>query len=127
MSAEPPPKANPKDAFQSVWYRVALFVMAVYPTGAWSVLGPSNPLYALALVWGTSSLQPTLAGPLMRALPRQSFRVPDGERALHRLLGVGLFWRLLDVIGWNRLITQMRAFSGTKAGRPCVVHRASLE
>jgi hypothetical protein len=52
----------------------------------------------------------------MRRLPRQWFRVPDGERVLHRVLGVGLFWWLLDVIGWNRLITRMRAFSGTKAG-----------
>ena len=52
----------------------------------------------------------------MRPLPRQWFRVPDGERVLHRVLGVGIFWRLLDVIGWNRLITRMRAFSGTKAG-----------
>jgi hypothetical protein len=42
--------------------------------------------------------------------------VPDGERVLHRVLGVGLFWWLLDVIGRNRLITRMRAFSGTKAG-----------
>jgi len=73
-------------------------------------------LYALTLVWGTASLQPTLAGPLIRPLPRQWFRVPDGERVLHRVLGVGLFWWLLDVIGWNRLIIRMRAFSGTKAG-----------
>ena len=73
-------------------------------------------LYALTLVWGTASLQPTLAGPLIRPLPRQWFRVPDGERVLHRVLGVGLFWWLLDVIGWNRLIIGMRAFSGTKAG-----------
>ena len=104
------------DAFQSVWYRLAVLFIAVYLTVLWFVLGPSNPLFALTLVVGTSSLQPILAAPLMRRLPRQSFRVPDGERVLHRVLGVGLFWRLLDVIGWNRQITQMRAFSGTKAG-----------
>jgi len=52
----------------------------------------------------------------MRPLPRQWFRVPDRERVLHRVLGVGHFWWLLDVIGWNREITRMRAFSGTKAG-----------
>lgn len=108
--------ANPLDAFQRVWYRLALLLMAVFLTVSWSVLGPSNPFYALMLAWGTSSLQPTLAGPLTRRLPRHSFRVPDGERVLHRVLGVELFWRFLDVIGWNRLITQMRAFPGTKAG-----------
>lgn len=116
MSAELSPRANPKDAFQSVWYRLALLVIAVYLTLLWGALGPSNPLYAFMLVVGTSSLQPTLAGPLMRRLPRQWFRVPDRERVLHRVLGVGYFWRLLDVIGWNRLITRMRAFSGTRAG-----------
>lgn len=103
------------DVFQSVWYRLALLFIAVYLTVFWFVLGPGNPLYALTLVWGTSSLQPTLAGPLMGAVPRQWFRVPDGERVLHRVLGVGLFWRLLDFIGWNRVITRMRAFSGRKA------------
>jgi len=104
------------DAFRSVWYRLAVLFLAAYLTVLWFVLGPSNPLYALTLAWGTSSLQPILAGPLTRPLPRQWFRVPDGERVLHRVLGVGLFWRLLDVIGWNRLVTRMRAFSGTKAG-----------
>jgi glycosyl-4,4'-diaponeurosporenoate acyltransferase len=104
------------DAFQSVWYRLALRFFAVYLTVFWFVLGPSSPWYALMVAWGTSSLQPILAGPLMRSLPRRWLRVPDGERVLHRVLGVGLFWWLLDVIGWNRLITRMRAFSGTKAG-----------
>lgn len=104
------------DAFQRVWYRAAVLFIAVYLTVLWGVLGPSSPLYALTLVVGTSSLQPILAGPLMRPLPRRWFRVPDRERVLHRVLGVGLFWKLLDVIGWNRSITRMRAFSGTKAG-----------
>jgi hypothetical protein len=116
VSAELSPKANEMDAFQSVWYRLALLFFAVYLTVLWFDLGPSNPWYALMVAWGTSGLQPVLAGPLTRRLPRQWFRVPDGERVLHRVLGVGLFWRLLDVIGWNRQITQMRAFSGTKAG-----------
>jgi hypothetical protein len=116
VNAELSPKANPKDAFQSVWYRLALLFTAVNLTVFWFVLGPSHPLYAFMLVSGTSSLQPVLARPFMRPLPRQWFRVPDGERVLHRVLGVGHFWWLLDVIGWNRLITQMRAFSGTKAG-----------
>jgi hypothetical protein len=104
------------DVFQTVWYRLAVLFNAVYLIVLWSVLGPSNPLFALTLVVGTSSLQPILAGPLTRALRRRWFRVPDGERVLYRVLGVGVFWRLLDVIGWNRQITQMRAFSGTKAG-----------
>jgi Glycosyl-4,4'-diaponeurosporenoate acyltransferase len=50
---------------------------------------------------------------------------PEGERVLHRVLGVGLFWQLLDVIGWNRLIAPLRAFSGTKAGLVSLEQRAS--
>ncbi|HEY2351667.1 MAG TPA: hypothetical protein VGH83_04100, partial [Candidatus Acidoferrum sp.] len=51
----------------------------------------------------------------MRRVPRQWFRVPTGERVLHRIVGVGIFDWLLDVSGWNRLIRRMRGFSG-KAG-----------
>jgi len=115
-SAPLSPKANPMDVFQSVWYRLALLFNAVYLTVLWGVLGPNSPLFALTLVVGTCGLQPTLAGPLMRRVPREWFRVRDGERVLHRVLGVKHFWWLLDVIGWNREITRMRAFSGTKAG-----------
>jgi Glycosyl-4,4'-diaponeurosporenoate acyltransferase len=116
VSADLSPKANPMGAFQSVWYRLALLFCAMYLTVFWFVFGPSNPWYGLMVAWGTSSLQPVLAGPLTRPLPRQWFRVPDGERVLHRVLGIRLFWWLLDVIGWNRLIKRMRAFSGTKPG-----------
>jgi hypothetical protein len=115
VNTELSPKASPKDAFQSVWYRLALLFTAVNLAVFWFVLGP-HPLYGWMLVSGTSSIQPILARPFMRPLPRQWFRVPDGERVLHRVLGVGHFWWLLDVIGWNRLITPMRAFSGTKSG-----------
>ncbi len=104
------------DVFQSAWYRLAVLFTAGYLIVLWFVLGPSSPLYAWMLVWGTSSLQPILAVPLTTLLPRESFRVPEGERVLHRALGVSYFWRLLDLIGWNRQIRQMRAFPGTKAG-----------
>ena len=66
-------------------------------------------------MWSIEEIQPILAGPLKRAVPREWFRVPGRERLLHRVLGVPLFWRMLDVIGWNRQITRVRAFSGKKA------------
>ncbi len=111
-------------AFQTVWYRLAVLFTAGYLTVFWFVLGPSSPLYGLMLAWGTSSLQPILAVPLMRPLPRHWFHVPDGERVLHRVLGVALFWRFLDLIGWNRQITRMRAFPGTKAGLAALEQQA---
>ena len=59
---------------------------------------------------------PALA--IVRRVPCQWFRVPVGERLLHRMLGVGVFGWLLDVSGWNHLIEPLRGFSGKRAGLP---------
>ena len=116
MSTAPSPKANSMDAFQSVWYRLALLFTGTYLTVLWFVFGPSSPWYALMVAWGTCSLQPTVAAFVMRRVPRQWFRVPTGERVLHRIVGVGVFGWLLDVSGWNRLIKPLRGFTGTRTG-----------
>jgi hypothetical protein len=123
VSADPSPTANPMDdfqrVFQSVWYRLVLLFLAVYHTVFWFVLGPGNPWYAVGVVGMTFALGPAVAAPVMRRVPRQWFRVPPGERVLHRILGVGLFGWLLDVSGWNRVVAKpMRGFSGTKASLP---------
>jgi hypothetical protein len=105
------------DAFQSVWYRLILLFFAMELTAVWFVLGPSNPWYAVGLVGATFALGPAVAAPVMRRVPRQWFRVPTGERVLHRMLGVGAFGWLLDVSGWNRRVAEpMRGFSGKRAG-----------
>ena len=104
------------DVFQSVWYRIVLLLFAMYLTVLWFVLGPSNPAYAVSVLWGTCSLVPAVPAPVMRRVPRPWFRVPAGERVLHRIAGVGIFSWLLDVTGWNRLIEPLRGFSGTRAG-----------
>jgi len=116
VSAEPSPKANPMDASQSVWYLLVLLFFAMFLTRLWFVYGPSNPWYAVTVAWGTCSLEPVVFAPVMRRVPRQWYRVPTGERVLHRIVGVGIFGWLLDVSGWNRLIRPMRGFSGKKAG-----------
>jgi hypothetical protein len=107
------------DVFQSVWYRLVLLFYAMYLTVFWFVLGPSNPWYAVGVVGGTFALGPAAAAPVMRHVPRQWFRVPTGERVLHRILGVGILGWLLDVSGWNRQVAEpMRGFSGKRAGLP---------
>ncbi len=116
MSAEPSLKPDPMDVFQSLWYRLALLFFATSLTLFWFALGPSNPWYAVMVTWGTCSLEPAVAAPVMRRVSRQWFRVPAGERVLHRIVGVGMFGWLLDVSGWNHLIEPMRGFSGKKAG-----------
>ena len=83
----------------------------------WFVLGPHHPYYALMVVAWTWLLGPGVAGPVMRRLPRHWFRVPAGERVLHRMLGVGIFRWLLDRSGWNRHLAEpMRGFDGSRAG-----------
>lgn len=115
MSIKSSPKAI-MDAFQSVWYRLALLFFAMYLTVLWFVLGPSNPAYAVSVLWGTCSLVPAVPPSVMRRVPRPWFRVPKGERVLHRLVGVGVFGWLLDVSGWNHLIEPLLGFSGRKDG-----------
>ena len=70
----------------------------------------------MVVAW-TWVLGPGVAGPVMRHLPRHWFRVPTGERVLHRVLGVGIFGWLLERSGWNRhLAKPMRGFDGSRAG-----------
>ena len=82
----------------------------------WFALGPSHPYYALMVVAWTWILGPGVAGPVMRRLPRRLFRVPAGERVLHRMLGVGIFGWLLERSGWNRQVAAMRRFDGSRGG-----------
>jgi hypothetical protein len=119
VSTGPSPKANPADVFQSLWYRLVLLFGAVYLTVFWFVLGPGNPLIAVGVAGWTFSLGPAVADPVMRRVPRQWFRVPTGERVLHRIVGVGIFGWLLDASGWNHCVAErMRGFSGKRAGLP---------
>jgi hypothetical protein len=105
------------DAFQSLWYRLVLLFYAMYLTVCWFVLGPSNPWYAAGVVGATFAFGPAVAAPVLRRVPRQWFRVPTGERVLHRIVGIGIFGWLLDVSGWNRRVAEpIRGFSGKKAG-----------
>jgi hypothetical protein len=117
VSAEPSPKVDPKDVFQSAWYRLVLLFFAMYLIVLWFVLGPSSPGYAVSVAAWTFGLGPAVAGPLMRRVPRQWLRVPAGERVLHRIVGVEIFGWLLNVSGWNRRVAEpMRGFSGKRAG-----------
>jgi len=119
VSAEPSPKTNSIDVFQSVWYRFFVVFSAMNATMCWFVVGPSNPFSAVSVVGTTFVLGPAVAGPVERRVPRRWFRVPTGERALHRIVGVGIFGWLLDVSGWNRVVAKpMRGFSGKRAGIP---------
>lgn len=116
VSAKPSRKARSMDVFQSVWYRLALLFSATCLAVFWFLLGPGNPFYAAMVAWGTCSLVPAVPASVMGRVPRQWFRVPAGERVLHRAVGIGIFGWLLDVCGWNRhLVEPVRGFSGKRA------------
>jgi Glycosyl-4,4'-diaponeurosporenoate acyltransferase len=120
VSAESSPTTDPFDVlFQRVWVRLMYLLLCVVSTTvSWLVLGPSHPWRGVIVVWGTMSIVPAVPGPaIVRCLPRRWFRVPKGERLIHRLLGVPVFGWLLDVSGWNRRVLEpLRGFSGKRAG-----------
>lgn len=84
-------------------------------------LGPDHPAYALLVTLWTFFLTPGVAIPAVvlvtRRVPRHWFRVPSGERVVHRILGVTNFAWLLERSGWNRrVVVPLRRFDGTRAG-----------
>ena len=83
----------------------------------WFARGPDHPVYGLIVVGWTLVLGPVVAGPVMRRVPHSWFRVPAGERELHRVLGVGIFRWLLERSGWERHVHK-REFHATRAGLP---------
>ena len=119
MNATPPAQAQAIDlsVFQSLWYRLLLLFFVPYLVVLWFVLGPANPGYAVNVVAATFALGPAIADPIARRVPARWFRVPVGERLVHRILGVAMFGSLLDLSGWNRRVAEpMRGFSGKRAG-----------
>ena len=120
MSAEPLPKAIPKEAGWILLIYVLVWATYLTGTGLWLQLWPSNPRYAVMLLWVTFAVGPVVALPaVMLCVPRQWFRVPAGERVLHRIACVGIFGWLLDVSRWNRRVAEpWRRFSGRRADLP---------
>lgn len=117
----PSAKPNPFDIlFRIVWVRLAyLLFWAVYLMVLWKLLGPGNPIAGLGVLWATSALVPAIPATLSRRLPEHWFRVPAAERAIHRMIGVRLFGRLLDSTQWNRRVVEpLRGFEGGKANLP---------
>jgi hypothetical protein len=104
-------------------YWIGMLFMAGLLIDRWfdDDMGPGHPAYALLVATWTFFLTPGVAIPAVvlvtRLLPRQWFRVPAGERVLHRMLGVGNFGSLLERSGWNRhVVAPLRRFDGTRAG-----------
>jgi hypothetical protein len=103
----------------AIAYWSAMLVNAGVLAFLWSRGKADHPVYGLLLALGTGLLGPGMAIPVMRRLPPRWFRVPAGERVLHRMLGVGVFGGLLERSGYNRrAVHPMWGFSINRAGLP---------
>ena len=85
-------------------YWAAVLFSAGMAVFIWLALGPSHPLNAVTVTGATLVLGFGVAAPVMRRMPRHWFRVPAGERVLHRMLGVDIFRWLLERSGWERYV-----------------------
>jgi len=103
----------------AVVYWIGILAMAVGLIVGWLEGGPDNPVYALMVTAWTWVLGLGVAIPVLLRIPPRWFRVPAGERVLHRVLGVGVFGWLLRHSGYNRrLVHPMWGFSINRAGLP---------
>lgn len=102
-------------------YWFSLTLSAAVGVSVWFDDGPGDPVFLLLVIGWSFGVTPAIAIPAVRLvtslLPARCFRVPAGERALHQLLGVGIFGRLLESSGYNRQVADpLRNFDGTRAG-----------
>jgi hypothetical protein len=128
VSTEPSPTAKAwEDFFRDVnrltSTAVAYWSVMVVNAGVliflWSRGKADHPMYGLLVAICTGLLGPGMAIPVMLRLPPRWFRVPPGERVLHRILGVGVFGWLLERSGYNRRVVHpMWGFSINRAGLP---------
>ncbi|WP_104053990.1 MULTISPECIES: hypothetical protein [unclassified Arthrobacter] len=73
----------------------------------WFAIGPDHLVYAF-VVQGALLFMALLTGPVLVDVARQRYRVRPFEPRIYTLLGAEAFRRLLGVVGWNRIIMQMR-------------------
>lgn len=80
---------------------------------SWFAIGPDHPVFAIT-VQGGFFLMALLTGPALVDVHRPRYRVKAFEPRLYAVLGAELVRRVLDVVGWNRVIGRMRqSESGT--------------
>ncbi|KNC19058.1 hypothetical protein AC792_07970 [Arthrobacter sp. RIT-PI-e] len=73
----------------------------------WFAIGPDHIIYAVVVKCGFL-LMALLAGPVMVDIGRSRYQVNNLEPRIYMLLGAEVVRRVLDIVGWNRVIKQMR-------------------
>ncbi|WP_146078970.1 hypothetical protein [Rathayibacter sp. AY1E6] len=95
---------------------VPTVLAAALLAAGWTAIGPSHPVFAVVAQMVLTGWAALTFGARTRPLEQSWFDVGRREPTVLRALGVGVFGRLLDVVGWNRLVTRERGFDGTRAG-----------
>lgn len=98
---------------------VRLFTTAIASgvvAAAWVFIGPTGFVFAWVTHFILMAWASLVFGPRMRVPDYDWMRVKRWEPRVYMYLGVGLFGKLLDVTGWNRIITKERGFDGTRRG-----------
>jgi DMSO reductase anchor subunit len=73
----------------------------------WFAIELDHPVFAIT-VQGGFLFMALLLGPALVDVGRSRYRVRASEPRLYALLGAELVRRVLDVVGWNRMIGRMR-------------------
>lgn len=102
---------------QRVGSVIAAVVVGVgLPVAGWYAIGPDHIVYAI-VVQGAFLLMALLAGPSLVDVARSRYRVRGFEPLIYTALGAEALRRVLDSVGWNRVIKQMRQEQGTASRR----------
>lgn len=83
---------------------------------AWVFIGPTGFVFAWVTHFILMAWAAMVIGPRVRVPDHESLRVRRWELRLYTSLGVRIFGKLLDTIGWNRMIARERGFDGTRRG-----------
>ena len=104
---------------QITWVLAALLTTAIAAGGvaaAWVFIGPTGFVFALVTHFLLMAWVSSVVGHRVRISDYGWLRVRFWEMRLYPALGVRLFGKLLDVIGWNRIISRERGFNATRQG-----------
>ncbi len=81
----------------------------------WFAIGPDHVVYAVILQGGFLFMA-LLIGPSLVDTARSRYQVRSFEPRIYKLLGAEAFRRTLDVVGWNRVIKNMRQTENEEPG-----------
>jgi hypothetical protein len=73
----------------------------------WFAIGPDHPVFAITIQGGFLFMA-LLAGPALVDVGRSRYRVRAYEPRLYAFFGAELVRRVLNVVGWNRMVGRMR-------------------